>query len=115
VRTLSVCPIEDIAAPLDEVWSLLVDPGKFDLWWEAKLQRVRPAGTMVPGQVIDAGFKAAQQGFLKKFHIVLAVKEVNHSQHRLSLVASFLPFGITDHVTISCMSLDANRCRVSFG
>jgi uncharacterized protein YndB with AHSA1/START domain len=115
VRTLSVCPIEDIAAPLDEVWSLLVDPGKFDLWWDAKFQRVRPAGTMVPGQVIDA----APQGFFKKFHIVLAVKEVNHSQHRLSLVASFWasawPFGITDHVTISCMSLGENRCRVSFG
>jgi len=88
---------------------LLVDPGKLDLWWDAKLQRVRPAGTMVPGQLIDA----APHGF-KKFHIGMAVKEVNHAQHRLSLVAS-LPLGIADHVTISCMSLGENRCRVSFG
>jgi hypothetical protein len=44
----------------------------------------------------------------------LVVKEVDHVQHRLSLVVS-LPLGITDHATISCMSLDANRCRVSFG
>lgn len=109
VNTLSVCPVEDIAAPLDEVWSLLVDPGKLDLWWDAKLQRVNPAGTMVPGQVIDA----APHGF-KKFHIGLVVKEVDHVQHRLSLVVS-LPLGITDHATISCMSLDTNRCRVSFG
>lgn len=110
VNTLSVCPLEDIAAPLDEVWSLLVDPGKLDLWWDAKLQRASPVGTMVPGQVIDA----CTQGFFKKFHIGLAVKEVDHARHRLSLVAS-LPLGITDHVTILCVSLDENRCRVSFG
>ena len=89
---------------------MLVDPGKLDLWWDAKLQRVRPVGTMVPGQLIDA----AAQGFFKKFHIGLAVKDVNLAQHRLSLMAS-LPLGITDQVTISCMSLGENRCRVSFG
>lgn len=110
MNTLSVCPVEDIAAPLDEVWSLLIDPGKLDLWWDAKLQRVNPAGTMVPGQVIDA----APRGFFKKFRIGLAVKEVNYAWHRLSLVAS-LPLGITDHVTILCMPLDSNRCRVGFG
>jgi hypothetical protein len=109
VRTLNVCPVAEIAAPLDEVWSLLVDPYRLDLWWNAKLQSVRPAGTMVPGQVIDG----APHGF-KKFHVGLAIKEVNHSQHRLSLVAS-LPLGITDLVTISCMSLDPSRCRVSYG
>lgn len=110
MNTLSVCPVEDIAAPLDEVWSLLVDPGKLDLWWDATLQRVNPAGTMVPGQVIDA----APQGFFKKFHIGLAVKEVNYPRRRLSLVAS-LPLGVTDHVTILCMPLDGDRGRVSFG
>jgi hypothetical protein len=110
VNTLSVCPVEDIAAPLDKVWSLLVDPDKLDLWWDAKLQRVRPVGTMVPSQLIDA----APQGFFNKFHIGLAVRDVNHAQHRLSLVASLL-LGITDHVTISCMSLGESRCRVSFG
>ena len=109
VNTISVCPVAEIAAPLDEVWSLLVDPGKLDLWWGAKLQRVHPVGTMVPGQLIDA----APHGF-KKFHVGLSVKEVNQPQHRLRLVAS-LPLGITDLATISCMSLDANRCRVSFG
>jgi hypothetical protein len=81
VNTLSVCPVEDIAAPLDKVWSLLVDPDKLDLWWDAKLQRVRSVGTMVPSQLIDA----APQGFFNKFHIGLAVKDVNHAQHRLSL------------------------------
>jgi len=110
VNTLSVCPVEDIAAPLGEVWSLLVDPGKLDLWWDAKLQRVRPVGTMVPGQLIDA----APQGLFKKFNIGLAIKEVNHALHRLTLVAS-LPLGVTDHVTISCMPLGASRCLVSFG
>jgi hypothetical protein len=88
---------------------MLVDPGKLDLWWDAKLQRVNPAGTMVPGQVIEA----APHGF-KKFHIELAVKEVDHLLHRLRLVVS-LPLGITDHATISCMSLGEGRCRVSFG
>jgi hypothetical protein len=110
VNTLSVCPVAEIAAPLDEVWSLLIDPGKLDLWWDAKLQRVRPVGTMVPGQLIDA----APQGFFKNFQVGLAIKEVNHPQHRLRLVAS-LPLGITDHATISCMTLGASRCRVSFG
>jgi hypothetical protein len=108
VNTLSVCPVEDIAAPLDKVWSLLVDPDKLDLWWDAKLHRVRPVGTMVPSQLIDA----APQGFFNKFHIGLAVRDVNHAKHRLSLVAS-LPLGITDHVTI--LSLGESRCRVSFG
>jgi hypothetical protein len=75
VNTLSVCPVEDIAAPLDKGWSLLVDPHKLDLWWDAKLQRVRPVSTMVPSQLIDA----APQGFFNKFHIGLAVKDVNHA------------------------------------
>ena len=109
MNTLSVCPVAEIAAPLDQVWSLLVDPGKLDLWWDAKLLRVRPVGTMVPGQLIDA----APHGF-KNFHVGLAIKEVNHHQHRLRLVAS-LPLGITDHATISCMPLGLSRCRVSFG
>ncbi len=112
VRTLSVCPVEEIAAPVGEVWSLLVNPGKLDLWWDAKVQSVRPIGPMVPGQLIDA----VPRGLFKNLHIGfgLAVKEVDHAQHRLSLVASF-PLGITDHATISCTSLGASRCRVSFG
>jgi hypothetical protein len=111
VKTLRVCPVAEIGAPLDEVWRLLVDPEKLDLWWDAKLRSASPAGTMVPGQIIEAG----TQTFFKEFLTIrLAVKEVDHAEHRLRLVAS-IPLGIIDHVAISCAPLGENRCRVSFG
>ena len=104
---LSVCPVQEIEAPLDEVWSLLVGPGNLDLWWAAKVQSVQPAGAMAPGQVIEAAS-------LRFFRFRLTVKEVDHTHHRLNLVASF-PLGITDYATISCSSLGPGRCRVSYG
>ena len=104
---LSFCSVQEIEAPLDEVWSLLVGAGHLDLWWDAKVQRVQPAGAMAPGQVIEAGA-------LRLSLFRLTVKEVDHTHHRLSLVAS-LPLGITDYATISCSSLGPGRCRVSYG
>ena len=111
VNTISVCPVEEISAPVEDVWRLLVDLEKLDLWWDAKLQRVSPAGPLAPGQLIVAG---TQKYFKELLHFEIAVKEVDHAQHRLRVFATF-PLGITDDATISCVPLGENRCRVSFG
>jgi hypothetical protein len=107
---ISVCPVAEIETPLDKVWPLLVDPSQLDLWWDAKVHSARPAGLMAPGQIIEAG----AESLFKIPLIRLAVTEVDHAQHRLGLVVS-LPFGITDHVTICCLSLGPSRCRVTYG
>lgn len=102
------CPVCVTDAPIEVAWSLF-DPARLDEWWDAAVRRVRPEGTLAPGQRIDA-----VAGPLGMLTVTLDVLEVDVSAHRLRFL-SRLPFGVTNDQTTIMVPLGPNRCRISFG
>ncbi|HSJ86962.1 MAG TPA: hypothetical protein VK909_07105 [Anaerolineales bacterium] len=49
----SFCPTAVVAAPVESVWELLMEPKLYDEWWDARTERVVPDGKSTPGQVRD--------------------------------------------------------------
>jgi uncharacterized protein YndB with AHSA1/START domain len=107
---ISVCPTAVIAAPVERVWSLVVDPAQWAYWADARLEHVDPPGPASPGQT----FVASSVGFGRRWRFRFTVDAVDELQHRLSVTAQF-PFGLVEHTRISCQAVDATSCRVTFG
>jgi uncharacterized protein YndB with AHSA1/START domain len=108
--SLYVCPVGVVAAPVEAVWELLEDPRLFDLWWDARTERIVPEGKAAPGQMLYAKTGA----FGRKWDVTLTVKAVDPAKHQISL-HSTLPLGVANEPTITCTALDATSCRVQFG
>lgn len=108
--SLSACPIVTIDAPLDQVWRLLADPSRYDLWWEARTVSIVPEGPAHAGQQIVAHVGAL--GLNAKIH--LTVESIQFERHEINLVTQ-MPFGMTIHNHITCTPLDDRQTRVSFG
>ena len=107
---ISVCPIAVIAAPVERVWSLVVDPAQWAYWADASLEHVDPPGPTRPGQ----RFVVSSVGFGRRWRCHFAVEDVDEDNHRLRVTARF-PFGIVERTDLRCAALDAGTCRVSFG
>ena len=58
IMGLRVCPAAIVAAPVEEVWSLLANPAKYGEWADARVERVVPEGPVTPGQRIYPTSKA---------------------------------------------------------
>jgi len=86
------CPTGEVAADADTVWSLLYDPRRMDLWWDARVEHVEPEGPMAPGQRITADV----------------------ARRRVRILAH-LPFGVTDDATFTVTPLGERTSRLSFG
>lgn len=106
---VSVCPADEVHASVDQVWSLLGDPARFDAWWDARWLRSTPPGPLAPGQRIEAKAKG-----LLPARVWFDVKAVDGAQHRFQMTAHF-PLGIVDHVTLIVTPIRPDRCRVQFG
>jgi uncharacterized protein YndB with AHSA1/START domain len=107
---VSVCPVANVAAPVEEIWELLAEPSNYDRWWDAHLVRSVPEGPATPGQINYATTKA----FGKQWDVTLVVKSIQPASHQIQIDAS-LPFGVIDHATITSTPVDAVSCRVQFG
>jgi hypothetical protein len=46
--SLSTCPIATIDAPIERVGRLLVEPVRYDEWWDAQTVSIRPNGPAQP-------------------------------------------------------------------
>lgn len=104
------CPATVVAAPVETVWEMLTDPTSYDAWWDARTQRVVPAGNATPGQMVYA----TTSGFGKTWDVTLRVVDVNPERRQIKLHVA-LPLGIVNDNTITCTALDAVSCRVEFG
>ncbi len=99
-----------VAAPLATVWALLTNPATYDDWWDARTERIEPAGPARAGQVIQASSRA----FGRRWPVALCVLGVDAEQHTLDLQTA-LPLGIRGRNHIVCTAIDTARCRVAFG
>jgi hypothetical protein len=52
--SFSTCPIATVHAPVEQVWRLLADPSRYDLWWNVRTVSIIPEGPAQPGQQIFA-------------------------------------------------------------
>jgi len=107
---VSVCPAANVVDPVEDVWELLVQPSNYDRWADAHLERSVPEGPAVPGQISYATSKALG----KQWDVTFVVKSINPDRHQLEFDVT-LPFGIIDHVTITCTPVDAVSCQVQYG
>ena len=107
---LSTCPIADVQAPIERVWSYLAQPSNYSLWWDAKTVSIAPAGPAQQGQKILARTRALG----RHWPVTVLVKAVDASRHALDLT-TVLPLGVTVHNHISCTPLSPESCRVTFG
>src|SRR5262245_63760109 len=107
--TVSVCPGDEVNASADEVWSLLADPARLDVWWDARVRTATPPGPLAPGQHIEARAKGVFPA-----RVTLDVTAVDAATRRLQMTAR-LPFGVVDHATLTIAPLAPDRCFVRFG
>lgn len=107
---VSVCPSAIVAAPAEVVWSLLMRPETYDLWWDAHTERITPEGPAAPGQVVTAW----ASGFGKRWAVRAEIGQIDAGKHQID-VTTTLPLGIQVHNHISCAPLDASSSRLQFG
>jgi uncharacterized protein YndB with AHSA1/START domain len=108
--SVSVCPIAVIAAPIERVWALVVDPAQWAHWADASLDHVEPPGPACPGQT----FVVSSVGFGRRWRFHFTVDAVDEAGYRLRVTARF-PFGMVEHTQIGCVAVDEATCRVTFG
>jgi hypothetical protein len=108
--SINTCPVATIDVPVALVWSLLADPRRYDLWWDAQTHSIVPEGPAQPGQQIVARTFALG----KQWDVHATVQALTPEKHQLDLFTR-LPLGITVHNRITCTPLDAQHTRVSFG
>ena len=107
---VSVCPAATVAAPVETVWALLMQPETYDLWWDAHTERIVPEGPAAPGQVLSAW----TSGFGKRWEVQAKIEEIDARKHQIAFTTT-LPLGVQGHNHISCVSLDERSCRLQFG
>jgi hypothetical protein len=108
--SVSVCPIANIEAPLEKVWSFLSEPENYALWWDAQTRSISPAGHAIPGQKINAQSTA----FGKRWNVNILVEGLDEKRHQIHL-KTMLPLGITVFNHITCTPLKNAVTQVSFG
>ncbi len=107
---LTVCPAAVVAAPVESVWELLSEPTLYDIWWDARTERIVPEGKAAPGQMLYA----QASGLGRTWDVTLKVEMVKPEKHQIQLYVT-LPLGTINDTTITCTAIDATSCRVQFG
>jgi hypothetical protein len=108
--SFKVCPIANIDAPLERVWSFLSEPENYALWWDAQTISIMPAGHTSPGQKIHA----QSMGLGKRWNVDILVEGLDEQRHQIHL-KTMLPLGITVFNHITCTPLNNAATQVSFG
>ena len=108
--TVSVCPAAVIAAPVERVWSLLMDPRKIGAWSYARLEEAAPDGSTQVGQ--RRRFSSTAVG--KRWPVVMNVAGLDPEHHILDLEIS-LPLGIDNREHISVTSVADGTTHVQYG
>lgn len=106
---ISVCPTEEVEAPIDRVWGLLTAPADWGRFYDVRIDRVDPPGPATEGQVVHGRSGPRFMALEVRFRFV----RVDGANHRLG-VAIQLPFGIAVDEQLFCRALGPGRCRVNY-
>jgi hypothetical protein len=109
---VSVCPMDTVNAPVERIWSILMDSAKYAEWSDLGdfgRPSITPPGPTAPGQVLEA-----QVWLGRTFRVRLVVREVNTEHHRVGFDVS-LPLGLHNAASITATPLDAQTTRVAYG
>jgi uncharacterized protein YndB with AHSA1/START domain len=109
---VGVCPAAAVRAPLERVWSVLMDSEHYGKWADARFSRFEPPGPAVPGQVMWANGR--ELGITFPLQVRLQIATVDPQNHRVVLDVD-LPFGIQERTTITCTGIDERTTCVQYG
>ena len=104
------CPTAIVKAPIEAVWQLLPDPGRWDEFFDVRRVTVTPPGTASVGQVV----RAESGPRLLRLKISFQFLEIEETRHRL-LINVDLPLGIMVREDLNCIRLEKDQCRVNYG
>ena len=108
---MTACPTAVVDAPVEVVWSLIVDPRRWDEWTDARFREAEPDGLMRPGQRLR--FSAARLG--RRFTAArVLVRDVAPERHTLDLDIA-TPLGIVNHEHVTVAEAGEGKAHVSFG
>ncbi|GAC1639860.1 MAG: hypothetical protein NVS4B8_07020 [Herpetosiphon sp.] len=99
-----------VEASVNQVWELLMEPARYDEWWDVHLLRVVPPGSAQPGQRIEHWTRQ----FGKRWNLSMEIQQVNPERHAIDLITS-LPFGVRVQNHVVCTAMDESHCHVQFG
>jgi hypothetical protein len=108
--SVSVCPVARIAAPVERVWAMLMDPAGYSQWTDGTVESIEPPGLARPGQV----FTVSAQALGRRWRVGFAVDQIDAARHQIGFRVT-LPFGVVEHSQITCTPLDERSCWVSYG
>jgi hypothetical protein len=104
------CPTAVVKAPVAVFWSLLTQPTRWGEFFDVRIIAVTPPGPATVGQIVRA---ESGPRFLR-LRLSFRYLEIEEFRHRLVIDVQ-LPFGVTVREDLTCMSLDADQCRVNYG
>jgi hypothetical protein len=103
------CPTAIVHAPVEVVWSLLMDPAGWGHVFDLRIDSLDPPGPAVAGQEIVG----ASGPRLFRLKLAFRVVETDLARHRLVMDIR-LPFGIAVREDLHCTPLDRDHCRVDY-
>ncbi len=108
--SLNVCPADTVRAPVERVWELLMQPARYDRFWDFTLERVEPEGSAVVGQTFGGWSKALG----RRWPIDGEIQEVDAEHHQI-LFRMSLPFGVVGDNRIVCAQINEQSCLLRYG
>ena len=75
--SMSVCPVATIAAPVERVWAMLVEPARYGFWADGTVDWIEPPGPAEPGQIV----KVSAPALGKRWQVTLAIDRVDVARH----------------------------------
>jgi hypothetical protein len=107
---VNVCPAEQVQAPAEVVWGLLMHPNGYGRFWDLTIERVEPDGPAAVGQK----FVGWTKELCRRWHVDGEVLEVD-AEGRQIRFRTALPLGLVGDNRISCLPIDAATCILRFG